>query len=127
VIRDAADLDVVVMRHALITAALLGALLLAGCGGDDMPAAAAPGTGTIAIADFLYSPSPATVQAGTKVAISNADAAPHTLTDRAPGRAFDSGTIKGNATGSVTFASPGTYAYFCEFHPYMKGTVTVTG
>jgi plastocyanin len=27
--------------------------------------------------------------------------------------------------GSVTFATPGTYRYYCEFHATMKGTVTV--
>lgn len=119
------------MRHALI-AALLGAALVAGCGddkkSDSAPAAAsdAPTTTSIAIKDFTYSPTPATVKAGAKISISNADRAPHTLTDRATGRAFDSGTIKAGAGGSVTFSKPGTYTYFCEFHPYMKGSVTVT-
>jgi plastocyanin len=119
------------MRHAL-TAALLGAALLAGCGDDtkssSAPAAApdAPTTTSVAIKEFKYSPSPATVKAGAKITISNADRAPHTLTDRAASRAFDSGTIKAGESGSVTFTKPGTYAYFCEFHPYMKGMVTVT-
>jgi plastocyanin len=119
------------MRYA-ITAVLMGAAVLAaGCGDD--PAAKAPAraaataaTTKIAIKDFLYAPTPATVKVGAKVAIPNADSAPHTLTDRASRRAFDSGTIKGGATGSVTFSTPGTFAYFCEFHPYMKGSVTVT-
>ena len=119
------------MRHALIALLLLpAAAALAGCGGganDHAKAAApAPTTTAIAIRQFAYSPTPATVKAGARVRVTNADSAPHTLTDRASGRAFDSGTIKGGETGSVTFAKPGTYAYFCEFHPYMKGTVTVT-
>ncbi len=113
------------MRSALIAA--VSAALLAGCGDDsDAPAAQAPTT-KIAIKAFKYAPTPATVKAGTTIAISNADSAPHTLTDRATTRAFDSGTIKGAATGSVRFSKPGTYAYFCEFHPYMRGSVTVTG
>lgn len=127
VIRNARANAVVGVRHALITAAVLGATALAGCGGGGAMSASAPTTRAIAIKAFAYSPTPATVRAGTKVAIANADRAPHTLTDRAAGRAFDSGTIKGGATGSVTFSEPGTYTYFCEFHPYMKGTVTVTG
>lgn len=122
------------MRHALL-AALLAAALLAGCGGDDdagtamtgKPPAVAPSTtDTIKIVDFVYDPSPATVKAGQKISIPNADAAPHTITDGGSGKAFDSGTIKGKATGSVTFDEPGTYAYICEFHPFMKGEVTVT-
>lgn len=119
------------MRHAFI-AALLGAALLAGCGAmnDGTAAPSAPMAATttaIVIKEFRYAPSPATVKAGARIAISNADGAPHTLTDRATARAFDSGTIKGGARGSVTFTKPGTYAYYCEFHPYMKGAVTVTG
>jgi plastocyanin len=121
------------MRHALI-AALLGATVLAGCGSDSTsapssatPASDAAATTSIAIKQFKYSPTPATVKAGRRISVSNGDSAPHTLTDRATGRAFDSGTVNGGETGSVTFSKPGTYAYFCEFHPYMKGSVTVTG
>jgi plastocyanin len=29
-------------------------------------------------------------------------------------------------SNSVTFASPGTYTFYCAIHPFMKGTVTVT-
>lgn len=119
------------MRHALI-AALLGTAALAGCGGGDDDAkptsapAPAPAT-SIAIKEFTYSPTPATVKAGAEIRVTNADSAPHTLTDRAAKRGFDSGTVKGGEAGSVTFSEPGTYDYFCEFHPYMKGRVTVTG
>ena len=126
------------MRHAIL-AALAGTALLAGCGDDD--GAAAPGTttttvapssgaveqtDTIKIVDFVYDPATATVRAGQKVSVPNADAAPHTITDGGSGKAFDSGTIKGKATGSVTFDKPGTYSYICEFHPFMKGEITVT-
>jgi plastocyanin len=138
-IRRAADHDDAVMRHAIL-AALLGAALVAGCGGNDDSAAlektttganAAPAedaeqTDTIKIVDFAYDPTPATVRAGQKISIPNADAAPHTITDTASNIAFDSGTIKGKATGSLTIDKPGTYAYICEFHPFMKGEVTVT-
>jgi plastocyanin len=121
------------MRHAIL-AALLGAALLAGCGGNDKaststttaPAKAATATSAIEIKDFLYDPDPATVKAGTKITVSNADDAPHTLTQEGASRTFDSGTIKGGRSGSVTFSKPGTYKYFCEFHATMKGTVTVT-
>ena len=126
-IQNAAADDVVGMRHALTAALVSAAALLAGCGGmSDQAASPTAATTAIAIKDFTYSPTPATVKAGARIAISNADGAPHTLTDRAAARAFDSGTIKGGARGSVTFTKPGTYAYFCEFHPYMKGAVTVT-
>ena len=118
---------------AALVAALLALGPLSGCGegGDDSAAtpqagSAATTTATIKIADFVYDPTPATVKAGEKIAIPNADAAPHTITDSGSGNAFDSGTIKGKATGSLTIAKPGTYAYICEFHPFMKGEITVT-
>lgn len=123
------------MKHLLL-AALVGAAVISGCGGDDdsdatssmgRPAAAAKATDTIRIADFLYDPAAATVRAGQKVTISNADAAPHTLTHQAPDRAFDSGNIKGKESGSITIDEPGTYKVFCELHAFMKAEITATG
>jgi len=121
------------MRHTIL-GALLGVALLAGCGGDEKttaamkPASDAPTepTKAIKIVDFVYDPAAATVKAGEKISIPNADAAPHTITDTGSGKAFDSGTIKGKATGSLTIDKAGTYAYICEFHPFMKGEITVT-
>ena len=116
------------MRHTIL-AGLLGATLLTGCGadGDDTNTggATAPTT-SIRIADFTYEPDPATVKAGTPITIANADRAPHTLTEEGGSPSFDSDTIKGAKRGSVTFTKPGTFKYYCVFHPTMKGTVTVT-
>lgn len=40
---------------------------------------------------------------------------------------LDTDSIAGEgATGSLTFDEPGTYAYYCLFHPFMKSTVEVT-
>ena len=139
-IRAIADHAYMAMRPAF-TAALLTAVLLAGCGDEDgattddagakKPAgaaetAAAKPTTTIKIVDFVYDPTPATVTAGREISVPNADAAPHTITADGSGEAFDSGTIQGNATGSLTIDKPGTYTYICEFHPFMKGEVIVT-
>jgi plastocyanin len=119
-------------QPTLLLLILLGAALPAGCGGDDDSPAAATGAAearnstTIKIADFVYAPDPATVRAGARISIPNADAAPHTITDDGSDKAFDSGTIKGRATGSLTIDRPGSYSYICEFHPFMKGKITVT-
>ena len=51
----------------------------------------------------------------------NADAAPHTITDDGSGTAFDSGTIKGKTTGSVTFAKPGSYQLHLRVPPLHEG------
>ncbi|MGH2918537.1 MAG: cupredoxin domain-containing protein [Solirubrobacteraceae bacterium] len=119
------------MQRTLLPAALgLALALVAGCGDDSPMTSGAPSaskpTTAIRISNFLYEPDPSVVKAGTKISVSNADGAPHTLTDKGADRTFDSGTIKGGRTGTVTFTQPGTYAYFCEFHPTMAGKVTVT-
>ena len=120
------------MRQAIL-AALLGAALLAGCGGDDEQAAGTPAgastTDTIRIKDFIYDPAAATVRAGQRIAVRNGDTAPHTLTDRpADGRArFDTAIVGGRKTGSFTAPEAGTYEVFCELHPFMKGKLTVVG
>jgi plastocyanin len=124
------------MRHATI-AALLGAALLAGCGGDDEPsgstptavaatAAAAP-TDTIDIKDFRFVPVTATVKAGQKIAVANADSAPHTLTEQPKSGPplFDTGNVTGRKTGSFTAPKAGTYEYYCELHAFMKGKLVV--
>lgn len=104
-------------------------LTLALTGGSD-PSASAPSasgpaetTDAVEIFDFEYDPSAIQVDAGTEIAITNSDAAAHTFS--AVDGSFDSGTIDGDAEGSVTVEEPGTYDYICEFHPYMKGTVEV--
>ena len=124
------------MRYPILVA-LLGAALLAGCGGDDDTAgqkttpppapAAAAATDTIRIKDFEFEPAPATVTARQKIAVPNDDAAPHTLTHE-PGTGeplFDTGTLRGRQDGSFTAPKPGTYEIFCEIHPFMKGEIEV--
>jgi plastocyanin len=39
--------------------------------------------------------------------------------------AWDSGLIEPGATWQHTFEKPGTYAFHCTPHPFMKGVVTV--
>ncbi len=38
---------------------------------------------------------------------------------------FNSGTIAPGGTFSYAFTKPGVYDYYCQFHPWMTGTVTV--
>ena len=118
--------------------------LVAGCGDDEEPAspvstsaestpeaeAAPPGdTGggetadRVEIAEFLYEPEAVTVDAGTEITWTNADAAPHTAT--ADDSSFDTGTLEKGDSESQTFDEPGTYTYYCRFHAFMNGTVEV--
>jgi len=87
-------------------------------------APAAKGAVTVDIADFKFAPIDVTVKAGTKVSWVNRDTAPHTATlDGAGG--FDTGTLNKGDKKAVWFEKPGTYAYICAFHPFMKATVVV--
>ena len=79
--------------------------------------------GNVQIVDFLYSPRSITVKPGASLRFVNADTAPHTVT--AVDGSFDSGFMAKGVAYSRTFATPGTYDYFCEFHPEMTGSVRV--
>jgi plastocyanin len=104
------------------------AALFAGCGGGEDETTAAGSTGgggeRVEIVEYKYDPADLTVPAGTTVAFANQDSAPHTATSKQSG-AFDTGTIKGAETGEITLEEPGTFAYYCVFHPFMKGTISV--
>lgn len=48
-----------------------------------------------------------------------------TVTDR--GGSFGSGPIAPGGTFTYTFTKPGVFSYYCQYHPWMTGTVTVLG
>lgn len=79
----------------------------------------------IHIANFNFSPKTLTVAPGQSVTFINDDSEPHTAT--AVDKAFDSGGLDLHDSWKHTFSKPGTYAYFCAMHPYMKGTIVVAG
>lgn len=106
---------------AVVTVVLiLGLAFVAG----GRPGAAAPSkakAGTVTIKNFKFSPTPLKVKAGTKVTVKNADSTTHTFT--ANKGAFDTGDIDSGSSATVTIKKPGTYAYHCEIHNFMKGTI----
>jgi len=62
------------------------------------------------------------------IILKNADTADHTITSNSGDSFhFDTGDISGETSSSpITFTTPGTYAYHCQFHPStMHGTITV--
>jgi plastocyanin len=84
------------------------------------------GTGQVSIANFAFSPSAISVKVGTTVTWTNNDSMTHTVTSTSGPTSFDSGPRTAGQTFSYTFASTGTWNYWCSFHPSMTGTVTVT-
>ena len=80
---------------------------------------------TVVIANLAFDPSAITVPTGTTVAWTNDDAVPHTVTST--DGAFDSGIFDPGGQFSFTFNEPGSFAYVCQLHPQMQGTVTAEG
>ena len=116
-------------------AALVGLLLL-GCGGGGGGSTSteptsggsaqseAGGGDAVKIADYAFDPGTISVAQGTTVVFSNEDETAHTATAKGSG-AFDTGAIQPGKSAEVTLEEPGTYEYYCAFHPFMKGKIEV--
>src|ERR671912_3045573 len=78
----------------------------------------------VQVIDFAFEPATVTVPAGATVTWTNAGSRPHTVT--ADDGSFDSGRLDPGEQFSQTFDQPGTFTYFCGFHPEMLGSVVVT-
>ena len=78
----------------------------------------------VEIKGFVYNPPAIEVAVGGSVTWTNQDNAAHTATglDR---EALQSGPIAFGESFTQAFDTAGTYEYFCEFHPNMKGSVVV--
>ncbi|MDB5067636.1 MAG: copper-binding protein [Chloroflexi bacterium] len=89
---------------------------------------AAPAAPTsVQILKDSYAPPSITIKAGDSVTWSNADTTPgngHTVTSSGRGP-LKSPSMSQGGTFSYTFATAGTYAYYCAIHPDMTGTVIV--
>jgi plastocyanin len=122
--------------------ALFALTLAAGCGGGGgygstptttptttQPPAVGAADLTITIAgqngNMSFSPNPASLKVGQKVAWHNNDAI--TYTASANSGAFDTGTVgPGTTSAAITLTAAGKWDYHCKIHPSMVGTVTVT-
>ena len=87
------------------------------------PAAPAGRTVDVAMVDLAFEPAAIEAVAGSTIRWTNAGAAPHTAT--AANGAFDSGIVPSGGTFEVTLDTPGTFAYVCELHPGMAGSIVV--
>ncbi len=118
-------------RTVLVIAAL--ALGLGACSSDEPAPDAGSDAGTavdpsagaaVDIVDNAFQPATVEVASGSEVTWTNTGDATHTVTfDEGP----DSGDLASGDTFSETFDEAGEFAYVCEIHPTMEGTVTVTG
>jgi len=93
------------------------------------PSPTAAATTDVAIRGFVFQPATVQVRVGDTVRWTNDDQASHTVTsglaDEPDGR-FDTGRLESRVTSEITFATPGTFPYFCNLHPRMTGTIEVS-
>ena len=95
-------------------------------GGGEASSDAPAADGAVQIADFAFDPVDVTVPAGTAITWTNTDGSPHSIQDDSGMDLFpESDDLETSDTFSFTYAEPGTYAYICGIHNYMRGSVTV--
>jgi plastocyanin len=86
-------------------------------------APAPAGAATITITGMSFG-DPVTVPPGAQITIKNDDSAEHSVTSQTAGQ-FDV-HVDGNQQGTLTApTAPGEYAFYCIYHPSMKGTLIV--
>jgi plastocyanin len=109
------------VSRALVVAILLGpvvgAMLAFGA------VAAQDATNVVTIDNFTFTPPELTVAVGTTVKWVNHDDIPHLVVNK--DKAFRSKALDTDDSFSYTFASAGTFDYFCGLHPHMVGKVIV--
>jgi plastocyanin len=102
---------------AMLAGPLVGAMLAFG-------AVAAPDAGsTVTIDNFTFGPKELTIAVGTTVKWVNHDDIPHTVVEK--NTAFRSKALDTDDSYSFTFASAGSFDYFCGLHPHMVGKIIV--
>ena len=102
---------------AMLLGPLLGAMLA-------FAAVAAQDTADVVTIDnFTFGPKELTVPVGTTVKWVNHDDIPHTVANK--DKVFRSKALDTDDSYSFTFASAGTFDYFCGLHPYMVGKIIV--
>jgi plastocyanin len=87
------------------------------------PSGEAVRSAKVEIDGFAYVPQTVTVQAGGKVTWINRDDEEHTAT--LDDGTYSSGELAEGKLNSRSFKRQGTFAYHCELHPEMTGTVEV--
>jgi plastocyanin len=77
----------------------------------------------VKIDNFTFNPQQITVKAGTTVVWTNHDDIPHIVVSKT--MLFKSNALDTDDKFSFTFATPGSYEYFCSLHPHMTGSIVV--
>jgi plastocyanin len=101
---------------AMLLGPVIGAMLAFG-------AVAAQDVNVVTIDNFTFSPKELTVAVGTTVKFVNHDDIPHTVVEKK--LSFRSKALDTDDAYSYTFATAGSFDYFCGLHPHMVGKIIV--
>jgi plastocyanin len=82
-----------------------------------------PSNAEVKIDNFTFQAPSITITVGTQVTWINRDDMPHAIAS--DDKLFKSKALDTDEKFSFTFATPGTYHYFCSIHPKMIGEVIV--
>lgn len=102
-------------QRTLAVGLLLGAAALVG-------KTAVAGTIRVEVKNLAFSPATISVRPGDTIEWTNDDFVAHTATAR--NGQFDV-QLAPHATGKTVVKSVGKVAYYCRYHPIMKGEITV--
>ena len=103
-----------------------GQMASAGLATSTPPPPAVPaGAAEVGIVNFKFTPATVTIKVGGTIDWTNHDDIGHTVSFA--GQGINSKVLQRNDRFSHTFDTPGTYTYICSIHPFMHGTVVVTG
>jgi plastocyanin len=106
--------------RALVIAMLLGPVIGAMLAFGTVSAQEA---NVVTIDNFTFAPKELTVAVGTTVKFVNHDDIPHTVVET--NKVFRSKALDTDDSYSYTFATAGSFDYFCSLHPHMVGKVIV--
>ena len=127
-------------RLTLTLGPIVLAAVLAACSGasaapatgSPAPAAGTPSGATVAVVakDLKFATPAVSAKAGNPftIAFDNQDGAPHNIaiSDASGAKVFKGDIVAGQKVDyQVPALAAGTYAFICEVHPDMKGTLTV--
>jgi len=113
----------------MLAVTLVGAVLVFRGPAGEVGARSVRADTSVAIRTFQFRPSTLTVRAGTRVTWSNTDEIEHTVTEGvpdSPSGGFDGVMKSRGTTFAFTFVLTGTYSYYCDRHPFMRGEIRVT-
>lgn len=91
---------------------------------DDTASTGSPGTNEVWMQNNAFTPSTISVAVNTTIIWTNKDGVSHTVNSDA-GSDLNSGNMGNGGTYSHQFTAIGTFAYHCNIHSSMHGTVTV--